>query len=77
MQSSLALSIRTSGYISASRPQQERGALPAKEKMSVNDFVAKVTSIFTPHMKPELSDREFAVLEGEVKKAALKFKGGM
>lgn len=76
MQSSLAMSIRTAGCIGAERPWQSREVSPASEKLSVGDFVAKMTALFSPYMKPEMSERDFAVLEGEVKKLALKFKRG-
>ncbi len=76
MQSSLAMSIRTAGSIGATRPRDVPALLVEKEKYSVEDFVAKVTSLFLPYMTKEISERNFTVLQEEVGKAARFFKKG-
>ncbi len=75
MTSALATALRTNGYIKAEKPYiSERK--PSEEKISVDDFVAQITTIFLPHLTAEISDRDFSGLENSVKAAAIKFKKG-
>lgn len=68
--------IRSVGSIGATRPGAAAALPVEKEKYSVEDFVAKVTSLFLPYMTKEISERNFTVLQEEVGKAARFFKRG-
>ncbi|MBP5446734.1 MAG: hypothetical protein J6X95_01325 [Treponema sp.] len=76
MTSALATALRTNGYIKAEKPISICERKPSEEKISVDDFVAQITTIFLPHLPAEMSDRDFSGLENSVKAAAIKFKRG-
>lgn len=74
MTSVLATALRTNGYIKAEKPISICERKPSEEKISVDDFVAQITTIFLPHLPAEMSDRDFSGLEKSVKAVAIKFK---
>ena len=65
--------LRTLGFIEAiSRYGNGNGA--CKKECSTEDFVGRITAIFSPYLK-NISERKFIAIQGELKKVVCEIRG--
>lgn len=68
---SFSNALRTLGFIEAI---SRYGNGACKKECSTEDFVGKITAIFSPYLK-NISERKFIAIQGELKKVVCEIRG--
>lgn len=69
--------LRTFGFIEAiSRFSGSSGAVRIAKECSVEDYVGKITALFSPYISESISERDFSALQKEVRAVVTDIKNG-
>ena len=65
--------LHTLGFIEAVSVENNTAAY--KKENSTEDFVGKITAIFSPYIQKNISDNKFVAIQGEIKKVVCEIRG--